>query len=84
VKCIKCAKSLEDAFEGSRQPLGGIELTSRGNYGSAALDGGATIAIYLCDECLLERARHGFVDQVHTPPVRRESVYEKWNPRSED
>lgn len=66
LKCIVCEKELRNVFdEAYNQPEDGLAFQSEGHYGSTAWDpmDGQFIEISVCDECLVKRAKAGFVLQ---------------------
>ena len=70
LRCVCCDKRLT-AVGGSEvpwyQPEDGVVCDTIGNYGSAVFDslsGVESLRFFVCDECLLEKARHAFVFQV--------------------
>lgn len=54
LKCIKCAKEMENITPEGVQPCDGLAFHSYGHYGSAYFDplDGTCIQIAVCDECL--------------------------------
>lgn len=76
--CIVCEKQLASAgsnhgdleMEITDPPSHGIHMTSHGNWGSTAFDcPGGYIEMTLCDECLKEKAKKGFIHyiRIETP-----------------
>lgn len=76
-QCVVCETYLVDPH-GDGSPEGGVEFTSRGNYGSTVLDGGAEVAITICDECLSTLSRAGKVKEICTDRRPRERLYKQW------
>lgn len=60
MKCFKCDKVLERAFEDvEHQPWGATSFYSHGQYGSTVFDpmDDSYLGIYICDECMVENAQ---------------------------
>lgn len=63
MECCSCSKEMEDV--GIRQPKGGTEFLGGGDYGSTVTDVPCIrYAIYICDRCLLNLIKDGYVKMI--------------------
>lgn len=81
VPCISCGAELRN-FEpdGGNHPLGGLEFTTPGHYGSRLFDmERGSLVINICDDCLCTASRDGKVLH-HVLPQHRPSrgKYKLW------
>lgn len=79
--CIVCKKNLKPAtpFE-HNQPHQGLEFTSLGHYGGTIFDpmDGSSLAINVCDDCLLRAGQDGHVLLCQKPVVA--PLRKMWKP----
>jgi hypothetical protein len=73
-------------MEISDPPNDGICATSYGNWGSTVLDsgypGGYYIEFNVCDKCLKDKARKGFIHKItkrDKPQLNKDCKVEVWN-----
>lgn len=62
-ECIKCSKAMNNIADKGLQPSGGLAFSTRGHYGSTYFDpmDGTYLEIAICDECLREIEKAGYV-----------------------
>lgn len=63
LRCVKCAKPMQNITDRGQQPLGGLAFSTRGHYGSAYFDpmDASYLEISICDKCVEEAERSGIV-----------------------
>lgn len=76
--CISCDKELKRDWDGTdidSPTSGGIYLTSHGNYGSVVFDPvfeSDYLEMYICDECLVKKAKNIYSVRVTKVKPKRE------------
>lgn len=61
VTCFVCEGEIDTDKHGDGMLYGAVFFTSPGNYGSRVWDSmHGSLRVYVCDECLIERAPRGF------------------------
>lgn len=80
-KCIVCKTTLRNFEEdGFNHPMGGLEFTTRGHYGSAVFDpmDGTHLSINICDGCLRRAGEEGNVLLGFPRPAPPPSPMMRW------
>lgn len=74
--CLICTRMLWNFDSRDNHPMGGVEFTSPGHYGTIVFDpmNGDRLAINICDWCLAEFGKAGAVLQ-YTPGKRKPKLW---------